>query len=134
LAARGRPDLQRRVHHILRSQIDALNEEWRGRKARDAIAKRFGERGPEPEVNSRPAVPRAELVRLPPSGRPRLIWYVGTSRLLTMPYGVEVRGLLKGSLASTALLPQSGNQLGDTWVVGHTPWVFIESPRFYQQI
>jgi hypothetical protein len=33
-----------------------------------------------------------------------------------MPYGVEVLGLLKGRLASTELLPQSGNQLGDTWV------------------
>jgi hypothetical protein len=62
------------------------------------------------------SVPRAQLVRLPPSGSPRLIWSRGTSRLLTMPYGVEVLGLLKGSLANTELLPQSGNQLGDTWV------------------
>jgi hypothetical protein len=55
LATRGRSDLLRTVTNILRPQIDALNEEWRARKARDAIAKRFGERGPEPEVGSRPA-------------------------------------------------------------------------------
>ena len=30
---------------ILRPQIDALNEEWRGRKAREAIAQQFGEPG-----------------------------------------------------------------------------------------
>jgi hypothetical protein len=83
---------------------------------------------------SGPSVPRAQLVRLPPSTRPRLIWYVGTSRLLTMPYGVEVLGLLKGRLASTALLPQSGNQLGDTWVVGHTPWVWIVAPGWSQPL
>jgi hypothetical protein len=40
-----------------------------------------------------------------------------------MPYKLEVRGLLKGSLASTALLPLEGNALGDTWVVGRVPWV-----------
>jgi impB/mucB/samB family len=56
---------------------------------------------------SGPTVPRAQLVRLPPSSR----WYVGTSRSLTMPYGVEVLGLLKGRLASTELLPLEGNQL-----------------------
>jgi hypothetical protein len=51
-----------------------------------------------------------------------------------MPYGVEVLGLLKGRLASTALLPQSGNQLGDTWVVGHTPWVWIVAPGWSQPL
>jgi hypothetical protein len=51
-----------------------------------------------------------------------------------MPYGVEVRGLLKGSLASTALLPLEGNQLGDTWVVGHTPWVWIVAPGLSQPL
>jgi hypothetical protein len=64
----------------------------------------------------------------------QLMWRVGTSRLLTMPYGLEVHGLLKGSLASTALLPQSGNQLGDTWVVGHTPWVWIVAPGWSQPL
>jgi hypothetical protein len=49
-----------------------------------------------------------------------------------MPYGVEVRGLLKGSLASQELLPQSGNQLGDTWVVGRVPWVWITLPGWSQ--
>jgi hypothetical protein len=49
-----------------------------------------------------------------------------------MPYGVEVAALLKGSLTSAALLPQSNNQLGDTWVIGHTPWVWICSPGFGQ--
>jgi len=54
------------VDGVLRPQIDALNEEWRGRKARDAIAKRFGERGPEPEVSSRPAASMPQLARTPP--------------------------------------------------------------------
>ena len=64
--ARGRSDVQRLVDGVLRPQIDALNEEWRGRKARDAIAKRFGERGPEPEVSSRPAASMPQLARTPP--------------------------------------------------------------------
>jgi hypothetical protein len=96
-----------------------------------------------PPVNSSPtrlvflpqsgsSVPRAQLVRVPPSGRAGSRWRVGTSRLLTMPYGLEVLGLLKGRLASTELLPQSGNQLGDTWVVGHTPWVWITLPGWSQ--
>jgi hypothetical protein len=69
-----------------------------------------------------PSVPRAQLVKLP-APRAHWVWRVGTSRLLLMPYKLEVRGLLKGSLASTALLPLEGNALGDTWVVGRVPWV-----------
>src|SRR5260221_11080334 len=65
--AGGRSDVQRLVDGVLRPQIGALNEEGRGRKARDAIAKRFGERGPKPEKNSRPAASLPPLARPPPT-------------------------------------------------------------------
>jgi hypothetical protein len=65
--------------------------------------------------------PRAQLVRLPE-------WQLGTSRILYMPYGTEISATLKGYLGSEALLPQSGNAIGDTWIVGTTPWVWITTP------
>jgi hypothetical protein len=65
--------------------------------------------------------PRAALVRLPE-------WQPGTSRLLYMPYRLEVVGLLKGTLASESLLPQSGNLIGDTWAVNGVPWIWLTVP------
>jgi hypothetical protein len=58
--------------------------------------------------------PRAQLVRLPE----------GAALLMRMPYdeSFEVRGVFRGYLSSEGLLPQSGNAIGDTWVVGNTPW------------
>jgi len=26
------------------------------------------------------------------------------------------------------MLPQSGNHIGDTWVIGETPWVWLVAP------
>jgi hypothetical protein len=66
-------------------------------------------------------VPRAELMRLPE-------WRVDTERELLMPYGLKVLGHLRGKLSSTAMLPSNGNQLGDTWVVGDTAWVWLTQP------
>jgi hypothetical protein len=59
--------------------------------------------------------PRAALVRLPE-------WQPGTSRILYMPYGTEVVSVLRGYLNSESLLPRNGNAIGDTWIVGNTPW------------
>jgi hypothetical protein len=56
LVTRGRSDIQRTVDGVLRPQIDALNEEWRARKARDAVAKQFGEPGREAEVSGTPTI------------------------------------------------------------------------------
>jgi hypothetical protein len=45
-----------------------------------------------------------------------------------MPYGLEVLCRLKGRLDAEWMLPASGNAIGDTWVVGETPWVWIAVP------
>jgi len=72
--------------------------------------------------------PRAALVKLPPP-RAQLIrlpeWRVGEERQLLMPYGLKVLGRLKGCLAAEWMLPQEGNVIGDTWIVGETPWVWV---------
>jgi hypothetical protein len=111
--------------------------------------------GPAPEANPQPALapvsiprtaaipqpalpvqlrtpaPRAALVKLPPP-RAALVrlpeCQPGTSRLLYMPYRLEVVGQLQGRLSDETLLPQSGNSIGDTWIVGNTPWVWITTP------
>jgi hypothetical protein len=76
-------------------------------------------------------VARAELVKLPPP-RATLVrlptWQVDTERELLMPYGLKVSAHLRGSVASTDMLPANGNQLGDTWVVGDTAWVWLTQP------
>jgi hypothetical protein len=80
----------------------------------------------------RPAA-RATLVRLPPP-RAQLVrapeWQLGQARIMRMPYdmNMEVRGVLKGYLAEVSLLPRGGNRIGDTWIVGRTPWVWITVP------
>jgi hypothetical protein len=42
-----------------------------------------------------------------------------------MPYGTEVAGVFRGNLPSEAALPASGNHIGDMYLVGHTPWVWL---------
>jgi hypothetical protein len=85
---------------------------------------------PEP-VQLRTPAPRAALVKLPPP-RAALVrlpeWQPGTSRRQYMPYRLEVVGQLQGRLSDETLLPQSGNSIGDTWIVGNTPWVWITTP------
>jgi hypothetical protein len=63
------------------------------------------------------------LLRLPE-------WKAGQERQLIMPYGLKVTGRLKGQLAGEWLLPASGNQIGDTWLVGeeYVPWVWLTVP------
>jgi hypothetical protein len=67
LVTRGRSDLLRTVTDILRPQIDALNQEWRDRKTRDAVAQKLVQRARETGVSGRPAerLP-PELARPPP--------------------------------------------------------------------
>jgi hypothetical protein len=45
-----------------------------------------------------------------------------------MPYRIEVLAKLKGLAASEAMLPMSGNRIGDTFVVGRTPWIWLVAP------
>jgi len=42
-----------------------------------------------------------------------------------MPYNVKVLATYKGRLAAEWMLPQEGNAIGDTWIVGDTPWVWV---------
>jgi len=75
--------------------------------------------------------PRAALVKLPPPTA-QLVrlpeWKLGETRPVTMPCNLEVLATYRGQLQSQDMLPLSGNQLGDTWVVGDTPWVWIRAP------
>jgi hypothetical protein len=77
------------------------------------------------------AAPRAVLIKLPPP-RATLVrlpeWRVDTERELLMPYGLKVSAHLRGSLASTDMLPTNGNEVGHTWVVGDTAWVWLTAP------
>jgi hypothetical protein len=87
---------------------------------------------PTPTIIPRSStVPRAELVKLPPP-RAQLVrlpeWRIGEERLLTMPYGIQTLGTLRGRLLSEDTLPLVGNRLGDTFVVGDTAWVWITQP------
>jgi hypothetical protein len=68
----------------------------------------------DPESSS---APRAQLVRLP-APKALLIklpeWRIGEQHRLLMPYGTEVVGQL--------------NHIGDTWIVGTTPWIWLVAP------
>jgi hypothetical protein len=99
---------------------------------------------PEPEQPALKATlvklppPRATLVRAPKGPSPRAelagdhplnelgVWQF----LMRMPYdeSIEVHGVLKGRLGSEEFLPQSGNSIGDTWIVNSVPWVWITVP------
>ena len=82
-------------------------------------------------IANNPPAPRATLVKLPPP-RAQLVrlpeWKVGEQRPVMMPYHLEALATYGGRLESQDMLPSSGNQLGDTWVVGNTPWVWIWAP------
>ena len=55
-------------------------------------------------------------------------WKVGEERQLLLPSSLKVSGRLRGWVASGDMLPQSGNAIGDTWVVGGTPYVWMVAP------
>jgi len=75
-------------------------------------------------------VPRAELFKLPPPKAQlvRLPWKVGSLHRVVMPYNIEVTARYKGVLSSEAKLPKNGNALGDMWMVGSTPWLWLVAP------
>jgi hypothetical protein len=55
---------------------------------------------------------------------------VGQHYLATMPYdnNLEVLMTFKGWLPSQDDLPSHRNAIGDMWLVGSTPWVWIWAP------
>ena len=79
------------------------------------------------------AAPRATLVKLPEyAPRAQLLrlpeWRIGEARPVVMPYNLEVLATYRGRLGAESMLPSSGNALGDMWVAGDTPWVWIWAP------
>ena len=82
-------------------------------------------------IANNPPAPRAALVKLPPP-RAELVrvpdWKPGEERQLTMPYGLKVLGRFKGRLDAEWMLPASGSQIGDTWLVGDTSWIWLCAP------
>jgi len=74
--------------------------------------------------------PRAQLVRLP-QPRTDLVEitsaHIDETHVMTMPYGMIVRATLRGFLGSEAQLPRGGH-IGDMWIVGDVPWVWITVP------
>ncbi len=70
-------------------------------------------------------VPRAILWKLPE-------WRIGERRGMLMPYGLEVVGQLKGRVDDEGLLPVDGNNIGDVWLVGTTPWIWLTTPGLSQ--
>jgi len=98
----------------------------------------------QPPVQLPPAVvaPRARLVRLPaPPPRAQLVRlpdsplrlvdltveHIDETHVMTMPYGTVVRATLRGFLVKEDQLPRLGH-IGDMWVVGTVPWVYIQVP------
>jgi hypothetical protein len=79
---------------------------------------------PEQFPFAKPA-PRAALVKLPPP-RAQLVrvpeWRIGETRPVLMPYNLQVLATFRGQLSSIDMLPSSGNQIGDMWVVADTAW------------
>ena len=75
--------------------------------------------------------PRATLVKLPPP-RPQLVslpeWKVGVTRPVMMPYNIEVLATYRCEMPSLDALPSHRNHIGDMWLVGQVPWVWIWAP------
>jgi hypothetical protein len=91
---------------------------------------------PLPELSAKPltlpttALRRAELVKSPEPPAPRAIriLHPGDSVPVTMPYRIQVLATVRAALSSTDQLPTSGNHVGDLWLVGTTPWIWIAAP------
>jgi hypothetical protein len=77
-----------------------------------------------------PPTPRAALVRLPaPPANISAITpeHLDESHDITMPYGTVVHATLRGFLDQENQLPRVGH-IGDMYVVGTVPWIFIQVP------
>jgi hypothetical protein len=72
--------------------------------------------------------PRAELVRLP-APRAQLVLTPGEQYKATMPYdNLEVLATFRGWLPSQDDLPSHPNQIGDMYLVGNVPFVWLFPP------
>jgi hypothetical protein len=45
-----------------------------------------------------------------------------------MPYNIEASATFKGRLKSENFLPTTNNEIGDMWIVGQTPWIWLQAP------
>jgi hypothetical protein len=46
-----------------------------------------------------------------------------------MPYlNLEAVATFRGRLPAENFLPQSGNEIGDMWMVNQTPWIWLRAP------
>jgi hypothetical protein len=76
-------------------------------------------------------VERAELIRLPMVPAPKAeltTGYEPNTISAMMPYGTLVFVTLKGRLTGINELPQFGNSIGDCYIVGSVPYVWITVP------
>jgi hypothetical protein len=64
--------------------------------------------------------PPLRLVDLTPA-------HIDETHVITMPYGTVVHAALRGFLENENQLPRVGH-IGDMYVVGTTPWVWIQVP------
>jgi hypothetical protein len=64
--------------------------------------------------------PPLRLIELTPE-------HIDESHRITMPYNVEVLATLRGFLDTENQLPRVGH-IGDMYVVGTTPWIYIQVP------
>jgi hypothetical protein len=53
---------------------------------------------------------------------------VGRQYLGTMPYGLEVLTMFRGALRSQDDLPTHFNHIGDMYIVGNVPFVWLFAP------
>jgi len=76
-------------------------------------------------------VPRATLIKLPPPRAQlvRIPLRIGAQYTVHMPYqNLEVLATYKGTLPSENFLPTTNNEIGDMYLVGQTPWIFLQAP------
>jgi hypothetical protein len=89
---------------------------------------------PTPRATFVQHVPRATLVKLPGAPRAQLVGdlpppVVGRQYLATMPYdNLEVLATFRGWLPSQDDLPSHPNAIGDMYLVGNVPFVWIFAP------
>jgi hypothetical protein len=126
--------MPRKPDPAFRRTIEAIERE--GSRAINSSPGAAG--SPAPGLETTPApraprvtkhVPRAKLVH-PPAPRADGLepLQIGSFYPVKMPYGLEVRARYHGELPSIADLPTHPNQIGDMYLVGNVPWIWLFAP------